>query len=81
MKKKEGVYMVPERDLYEALRLVRKMRRKALEQGLNPIAVRIALKLALLIDDQFAAKKLSLDQLAQIDVFTVELFHKVERGD
>ena len=57
---------VPEKDIIEALKLVKELRMKAIFKAIHPIALRIALKYATAVDDFFAKKHLTPQQEAQI---------------
>jgi hypothetical protein len=40
--------LVPERDIVEALKLVKELREKVIYKGIHPVAIRVALKYALM---------------------------------
>jgi len=65
--------LIPERDVREALRLVRELRLKSVYKSLHPVAVRIALKFALAVDDEFAKQRLTSEQEAAIDKMVKDL--------
>jgi len=63
--------------LKSALLLVRDLRAKAFKQGLDPRAVRVALKYALMIDDYVAKEKgLTQAEEQQLEKLAQELFLK-----
>jgi hypothetical protein len=73
----KGVF-VPERDITEALKLVKDLRLRATYKAIHPVAVRIALKYALAVDDEFAKEQLTQEQEAAI-AEVVQKLHKIAK--
>jgi len=68
----KGVF-VPERDVKEALKLVRDLRLKSIYKSIHPVAMRIALKFALMVDDEIAKQRLTAEQEEAIDKMVKDL--------
>jgi len=71
--------IVPERDIVEALNLAKDMRLKSIYRGIHPVALRIALKYALAVDDMFAKQQLSPEQEEAINRYVQQLLKDVEK--
>jgi len=69
----KGVF-VPERDILEALKLVKELREKTVYRAIHPVATRIALKYALMVDDEFAKQQLTPEQDAAINEAVQKLY-------
>lgn len=69
---------IPEADLKRALILVRNLRAMALSEGLDPRATRIALVFANKVDLHFAGKRLSPQNIIQLEHIAHTLF--IEAG-
>jgi len=67
-----------ENDLKKALSLFRDVRRKAVIENINPIAMRVALKFAQITDDYFAKQRLSPEEEAWIEQEAKRLFEQVK---
>jgi len=78
----EYIHLPPDwnRHLTEALKLVRDLRAKAIAMNIDPRAIRVALKFALLVDDKCAREAgLTDEQDKLLDGFAREIFKRVER--
>jgi hypothetical protein len=71
----KGVF-VPERDIVEALKLVKELREKVIYKGIHPVATRIALKYALMVDDEASKSQLTPEQEEAINE-TVRKLYKI----
>ena len=70
-----------EDDLERALNLVRDLRLRAVVEGVDARALRVALKVALLIDDYIARQRISREEDAELTRIAEELFKiAVERS-
>ena len=67
--------LVPEWEIVEAINILKLLRRKSL----HPVAVRIALKYALAVDDKFAKQQLSKEQDEAINRYVQQLLKDVEK--
>jgi len=67
---------VDEDEIKRALLLVRSLRLKALEQGIDPRATRIALAFANLVDRYFARTKLTEQEVNALEDYAMTLFMK-----
>jgi hypothetical protein len=74
----EGVF-VPERDINEALNLAKELRLKSVYKFIHPVALRIALKYALTVDDTFAKQQLTPEQEEAINKYVQQLLKDVEK--
>ena len=74
----EGVF-VPERDINEALNLAKELRMKSVYRFIHPVAIRIALKYALTVDDTFAKQQLTPEQEEAINKYVQQLLKDVEK--
>jgi transcription termination factor NusB len=74
----EGVF-VPERDINEALNLAKELRLKSVYRFIHPVAIRIALKYALTVDDTFAKQQLTPEQEEAINKYVQQLLKDVEK--
>ena len=70
--------IVPERDIIEALKLAKDMRLKSVYRNIHPVALRIALKYAIAVDDKFAKQQLSKVQEEAINRYVQQLLKEVE---
>jgi len=70
---------VDEDEVKRALLLVRSLRLKALEQGIDPRAIRIALAYANLVDRYFARTKLTEQEVDALEDYAMTLFMKTLR--
>ena len=68
---------VPEKDVAEALYLVKELRLKSMFKAIHPIALRIALKYALAIDDLLAQKHLTPEQEKTINKYVEKLVQEL----
>jgi len=66
-------------DLKKALVLVKELRIKALALHLDPRAVRIALKFALMLDDYYSAREISPEEDEQLTRIAEDLFQKTPK--
>lgn len=70
-----------DRHLVKALMLVRELRLKAVQQDLDTRAVRVALKYALLIDDELSREHgIRKEEERKINLVAQDLFKKTPRG-
>ena len=67
-------------DIKRALILVRDLRLKGMRSNINPKAIRIALKYALLVDDHFAKQRLKLSEEKELDERAKRLFQESLRS-
>jgi hypothetical protein len=74
----KGVF-VPERDITEALKLAKELRLKSVYRFIHPVALRIALKYALAVDDTFAKQQLTPEQEEAINKYVQQLLKDVEK--
>jgi len=74
-------YFIDEDEVKRALLLIRDLRMKAVVRNINPLATRIALKMALYIDDIMAKQKLSMKQEASLDEYARALAAKSKNGE
>jgi len=71
---------IPERDLKQALLLIRDLRLKAFKLGIDPRATRIAIIYMNLSDYHWASKKLTKKELTELKVIAQELYHSVKNS-
>ena len=68
---------ISDKDLKRALILVRDLRIRAIREGLDPRATRIAIIFALKCDTHLAGRKLRPRELALLEAIAEELFQQV----
>lgn len=71
---------IPHAHLTRALWLVRQLRIRVLEEGLDPRATRIALMYAEITDRYHAEKRLSKRELIRLSGIAFELFNQTKRS-
>lgn len=76
MSEKARALGIPSQDLLDALTLIRDLRHAAMKRNLDPRATRIALIFANLVDDYFAFKKLSREQLLDLEEIAATLYEE-----
>jgi hypothetical protein len=74
MTEKAKALGIPERDLTLAMTLIRDFRIRAIKNGLDSRATRIAILFADLSDEYFAKQRLSENDLAKLEEIARELF-------
>lgn len=72
--------MIEDNDLKKALLLVRELRRQALIQNVDPVAMRIALKFALKVDDLCAQQRLTEAEEKAIEIYVDKLVKAVAKA-
>ena len=71
-----------EEHLEKALNLFRDIRKRALEEGIDARAFRVALKIAVMIDDMVAMRFISKDEEKELDQLALYLVKMMmERGE
>jgi len=71
---------IPERDLKQALLLVRDLRLETLKLGIDPRATRIAIIYMNLTDYHWASKKLTKRELTELKLIAQELYNSVKNS-
>ena len=70
-----------EKNLKAALLLVRNLRLQAVMQGINPKAVRVALKFALIVDDYLSRERLTREEDENLTEIAKDLFRKTPKDN
>jgi len=65
-----------EKDLGKALKLIRDLRLQAIAEDIDPRALRVALKVAIMIDDMNAMQFLTKDEEAELNQLATAIFKK-----
>lgn len=82
MKKgRAGMSICWEKNLKAALLLVRNLRLQAVMQGINPKAVRVALKFALIVDDYLSRERLTREEDENLTEIAKDLFRKTPKDN
>jgi len=71
---------ISEKDLTQALLLIRDLRLRVLERGIDPRATRIAIIYANLVDYHWASKILSKKELWELEQIARELYNLVKNS-
>jgi len=73
-------YFIDEDEVKRALLLIRDLRYRTYQDDINPLAMRIALKVALYIDDIEANRKLKPEQEAMLEKHARNLIRSSKNG-